>query len=432
MLFFVDQVTERLQFTLEFIFSQHGIRYELTNDLSIFESETGLKCSYSQYPFDSGLSIEPSGLLFEETIRDTPRLEVENWNGTPCLSVDGKTDPLAAVFFLISRYEEYLPGPRDKHDRFSAKDSFLSRFGWLERPMAEYWTAAIFDFLDPGRTLLVPQKKVTIIPSFDIDNTFAFKWKDGWRHLLSVAKDRLKGNTLRRELRKNVRSGMLPDPFDTFPEIERCAKVFPETRVFWLLADWGEYDRNITWKDPRHQRLIRTLGTVAHVGLHPGYASNLSDKRLSEEKQRIEQIIGQPVRESRQHYLKVRFPQTYLRLINEGFRKDFTMGFADAPGFRLGTARPVFFFDLGNNRQTEFQLIPFVYMDGTFNEYLQCSVEEAKQKVRSLYDEVRRFGGVFCFIWHNETIGESGKWKGWSELYHATLQLVTSENDGIF
>lgn len=430
MLFFVDQVTERLQFTLEFIFGQHGLRYNLTNDLSIFESEKGLKCSYSNYPFESGtMTIQPCGLLFEDSIRDAVRLETEDWNGTICLSIDGKTDPFAAIFFLISRYEEYLPGNRDKHDRFSSKNSFLSRFGWLEQPMAEYWAEAIYTFLDPNREELQPEKKVTIIPSFDIDNTFAFKWKDGWRFVLSELKDRLKGDKFRRELRKNVRLGKIPDPFDTFGEIERCASLFPETRIFWLLADWGEFDRNISWKDPRHQRLIRTLNQNAHVGLHPGYASNLSDKRLVEEKQRLEQILGKPARESRQHFLKVRFPQTYQRLLNEGFRTDYSMGFADSPGFRLGTARPVFFFDLTTNCQTEYQLIPFVYMDGTFNEYLQCSVDEAKNKVESLYKEVKQFGGVFCFIWHNETIGESGKWKGWFELYLATLNLVSTTDD---
>ena len=429
MLFFVDQVTERLQFTLEFVFRQHGIHFELTNDLSIFEAETGFKCSYSDYPFQSVKTILPSDLLFEDHIRDNPRLEIGTWNGVDCLSIDGKTDPIAAIFFLISRYEEYLPGVRDKHDRFSSKNSFLHKFGWLEKPIAEYWIEALYNFLDPERKQLCPEKKVTVIPSFDIDNTFAFKWKDGWRFLLSELKDRFKGNNQRRELRKNVRSGMCKDPFDTFEEIERCAGLFPETRVFWLLADWGEFDRNITWKDPRHQRLIRTISRMAKVGLHPGYASNLSDKRLSEEKQRIELIIGEPVRESRQHFLKVRLPQTYNRLINEGFRRDFSMGFADAPGFRLGTARPVYFFDLGHNCQTDFQLMPFVYMDGTFNEYLGCSVEEAKANVLSLYKEVQQFGGVFCFIWHNETIGESGKWKGWSELYRSTLELVSSRHD---
>lgn len=429
MLLFVDQVTERLQFTLEFVFRQHGIRYVLTNDLSIFEAEKGLKCSYSDYPFQNVPTITPSGLLFEDTIRNKPVLSLTQWQNVPILSIDGVTDPFAAIFFLISRYEEYLPGPRDKHDRFSAKDSFLHRFGWLEHPMAERWTDTVFLFLDPDRQTLIADRHVTVIPSFDIDNTFAFKWKDGWRYLLSELKDRMKGNHERRALRKQVRAGVLTDPFDSFEEIERCAALFPETRVFWLLADWGEYDRNLSWKDPRHQRLIRTISQQAKVGLHPGYASNLSDKRLLEERQRIEQIIGEPVRESRQHYLKVRFPQTYNRLINEGFRSDFSMGFADAPGFRLGTARPVFFFDLEQNCQTDYSLIPFVYMDGTFHEYLSCSVEEALATTTRLYQEVVRYGGVFCFIWHNETIAETGKWKGWSDLYHATLELIEPSHD---
>jgi hypothetical protein len=170
---------------------------------------------------------------------------------------------------------------------------------------------------------------------------------------------------------------------------------------------------------------------VARVGLHPSYASNVSDKRLLEEKQRISQILVKDVVESRQHFLKLKLPQTYRRLIKEGFKKDYTMGFADQPGFRLGTAHPVYFFDLETNQATDYKLIPFVYMDGTFNEYLHYSIEESKVVVQKLLDEVRTYGGIFCFIWHNETIGNSGKWQGWSELLDFTLDLLDG-NEPVF
>jgi hypothetical protein len=40
-------------------------------------------------------------------------------------------DPLAATFYLVSRYEEYLPFIPDEHGRFPAKQSFAFSNGFL-------------------------------------------------------------------------------------------------------------------------------------------------------------------------------------------------------------------------------------------------------------------------------------------------------------
>jgi hypothetical protein len=424
MLVFTDQVTERLQYTFDFVFGQHGLSYAFTNDRSFFETAAGPRLNYSDYPFDRVPQQLPSELLFDEFIDNRLRIEQSDWQGIACLSLDGKTDPFAAVFYVISRYEEYVLQRRDKHDRFEAVNSVLYRFGWLQQQIVERWVEAIIHtFLPESLPDLMAARSVRVIPSFDIDNTYAYKWKDGWRKWLSILKDRSRRNLHRLQERKAVHAALQPDPYDTFERITHIAERFPETRIFWLLAELAEYDRNISWRDPRHQRLIRNMQQVARVGLHPGYASNLSDKRLSEEKQRLEQITGKSVTESRQHFLKLSFPVTYRRLIAEGFRKDYTLGYADQPGFRAGTAHPFFFFDLERNEATDYKLVPFAYMDGTFNEYLECSVAESKIIVKKLADEVQRYGGTFCFIWHNETIGNYGKWAGWSALLEYTLTL---------
>jgi hypothetical protein len=61
-------------------------------------------------------------------------------------------------------------------------------------------------------------------------------------------------------------------------------------------------------------------------------------------------------------------------------------------------------------------------MDGTLNEYKRFSIEEAIQCVDELILEVERYGGVFSCLWHNESIAEAGKWKGWKCVFEHTIE----------
>lgn len=428
MLIYVDQVTERLQFTLEFIFTDHGLHYRCTNDKQEFLNSDEPRLNYSDWDLGEGKHFKPSGLLFEESILISHKPEKSTWNGVPMLRFGSTDDPFSAIFYVLSRYEEYVNKRRDKHGRFEASSSILYHFGWLQMQIVEVWAEAIITAFAPQLLAELQTKRtVTVVPTFDIDNTFAYKWKGGWRKYLPVLKDYMRNNRERLAERKQVNAGDLSDPFDTFAQIEAIAVRFPQTRIFWHLGDYGTYDRNIPWHDPRHQRLIRNMSLVAKIGLHPSYASNSSDKALLEEQKRLQLILGTPVISSRQHFLKLHLPQTYLRLIELGFKQDFTMGYADQPGFRAGTARSFRFFDLEKNTQTDYRIFPFVYMDGTFHEYLGLSIEESKSVVAGLANEVKRHGGNFCFIWHNETIGETRKWKGWSELLQYTSDLFDDE-----
>jgi hypothetical protein len=325
--------------------------------------------------------------------------------------------------------EEYGDILHDEHDRFPAKQSILHQFGWLQRMVCERWSKAIMDYLTENKLMTVALKKraIELVPTFDIDNAFAYKWKEGSRQILATAKDYLKRNKTRINERKQVLAGKIKDPYDTFETIKTIGENFKNTLIFWLLADHANFDKNIFHADQRQIALIKELNKNCEVGIHPSYNSNTKSGQQQIEISRLTTILERKTLNSRQHYLKFRLPKTYNELIENGIEHDYSMGYASEVGFRAGTSRPFLWFDIQKNRTTSLWIHPFAYMDGTLLEYQHLSTDEAKQIISSLYSEFKKFGGEFIFLWHNETIGDYGKWKGWSEVLEHTLNLRNHE-----
>jgi hypothetical protein len=142
---------------------------------------------------------------------------------------------------------------------------------------------------------------------------------------------------------------------------------------------------------------------------------------FQKEKSRLEVILDTKITESRQHYLRLKMPETYQILNSQGIQMDYTMGYAESCGFRAGTARPFPWFNLSVNHPSNLILQPFCYMDGTLNEYMKLTPAEALLKVKELKSLVTKYGGNFCFIWHNETIGFRHHWKGWEMVLESSL-----------
>ena len=216
----------------------------------------------------------------------------------------------------------------------------------------------------------------------------------------------------------------MKDPYDTYDDILALHEKGFDIRIFWLLADLDKYDRNIHYNQPFQKKLIKLLDKKIRIGIHPGMQCVDSEFDLFNEIDRLEHIVDRKVSDSRQHYLILKLPNTYRMLVSQHISDDYTMGFADMAGFRAGTARPFLWFDLKKNEVTPLTIHPIAYMDGTLNEYMKLTPDEAKATISRLHEEVKTYGGDFSFIWHNETIGNYGPWKGWKEVFEHTIQLA--------
>ncbi|MFZ9028814.1 MAG: polysaccharide deacetylase family protein [Crocinitomicaceae bacterium] len=404
----VEEITERIRYTFDFIFLSNSIAYQF-----VLDDDADLNYTRS----DRG-SFDVADLLYETGIKEY------QLNNGECFEefsyeINGKQDPVATVFYILSRYEEYLVSERDKHGRFEFKNSSQYKFGVLEKAVVDRLARAIVLSVYPAHQC---DNTVTVSPTFDIDNVYAYKLKTGIRKMGSQVRDILKRDKKRIEERSLVKKGAR-DPYDTYDRIKEIARQFPSTMVFWLSGGDSKYDRNVNIYESQHSKLIFEINQLTTVGLHPSYSSFNNTSRILGEKLRLEKVMNDQVVHSRFHFLRFSIPESYRALIAAGIINDYSMGYAGHCGFRAGTAKPFLWFDLQKEQITTLRIYPFTYMDGTLNEYMKLSIEEAKTKVSTLYNEVAICGGNMIAIWHNETIGDYNHWKGWGDVLNYNLQL---------
>ena len=427
---YVSEINNRIKYTLDFVFKERGVRYKLCHNYSDFIEINEPKINYSNTTIENVLSVNTSAVLYDSDAGNYA-IDKNIFFKEECLTFNGKTDPFASVFYILSRMEEYTTIQRDKWGRFEGKNSVLYRFDWHEKAICDRWSMDIILWLKENNILIQPIKKSSfkVLPTFDIDNAYAYKHKGIWRTILSNSKDLLLGRQKRFFERQKVIAGTFRDPYDTYDKIYELKEKNIEFKMFWLLGDFAKFDRNVSFRHKRHKRLIQRMRMACEIGIHPSVKSNNYEFFLHNEIERLEKIIGNRVHFSRQHYLKLKLPNTYETLIEQEINEDYTMGFADVCGFRLGTARQINWFNLRENKITRLKLQPFAFMDGTLNEYMKLNPEEAIKKIDDLYVEVKNFGGVFSFIWHNETIGDYGIWKGWSNVFIHSIEKCIEINE---
>lgn len=427
LLIYTESRSSRLRYALDFLFGTVLSRpYRLTADEAAFARSDLPRISYGRRRLaPRALHLPACGLLEADSI--TPQaVRVFEHDGLPAFfrcapgeAADLPFDLFALAFYLLSRYEEYLPHRPDRHRRFPASESLAARSGFLQQPLVDLWAFRLGDLLQrrfPGWHYQTPLFR--FLPTYDVDLAWAFRHR-GWIRQAGGALRQLAGQNPRGlRLRLSVLSGRRPDPFFTFSFLDELHRKYElEARFFFLLADRGRYDLNPSPQEPELQALIRQISRRYRIGIHPSYRSNERPELLARELRRLEEITGLPVRDSRQHYLRLHLPHTYRRLLATGIRTDYSMGYADAAGFRAGTAHPFLWYDLRRDCATDLRIIPFQVMDGTLKNYLGLRPGQALEHLNPIVEATRKTGGIFCTLWHNSSFSSVGGWEGWKAVY---------------
>jgi hypothetical protein len=425
-LFYSEEINPRIDYIARLIFTQIlGIEVTFTSNSSRFQKYGNPKINYSYEKFGDEFYIKPHRLLYCKAMINPDFKSVwykgEKYFFESSKDSDLPFDLFAASFYLVTRHEEYLEGELGKYNRYPAEKSVLAKYGLLKKPVVNIWAQILAKKLNERFPRLVfPKTKFQFYSTIDIDNAWAFLHKGFWRSAGAIAKSVLKGNIGEAKKRVMVWSGNQPDPYDTYEYIDSVFKGNEDKVLFFfLLGDYARHDKNLPCKNKYFRNLIRNTGKKYAVGIHPSYLSSKKKgkKKLAKEIQRFENVTGKKAEKSRQHFLRLKMPTTYKRLLKHGIAEDYTMGYPSNTGFRAGICTPYYFYDLKKERETKLLIVPFQVMDVTLREYMQLSPEEAKQEILDLMQEVKNVGGTFVGIWHNETVNNLEGWKGYREVF---------------
>ena len=401
-----------------------GIEVSYTTKVEDFIKHSGAKITYTKQPLQNEFFVRSNDLLFEQGINDI-QINVIDWEGTPCFFTASENssipfDIFSASFYLLSRYEEYLPHVKDMHGRFSPKDSLAFQNDFLRLPVVDIWANKLLDrLLERFPDLEIKRKSYMYTSIIDVSSSHCYAHRGFTRSLAGFLLDL--GNFRLKRLFKRIAVWFNPnnDPYNNFAFLIDIKKKYNLNCIFFFqFASYSTYDKNVSPNNNNFRFLIKSIADYCKVSLATSYNSFNDVELLKNEKKNLEGVINRQVEYSRIKYNRVDVPQKYRDLVDAGFTDDFTMGYTHEIGFRAGTSFPFYLYDINMEVQQPIRVHSFAFHDYALHE--DTSMHDILEKVKSLYQEVKKVNGELISVFSNELLGTDHN-IDWKEAYETII-----------
>lgn len=432
MIIFTHTITPRLQYISDFIGKEIiGEIFQLTTDINIFTQYPGPKVNYSSFRItENEFWIQPHTLLFEKGIyQQTIECFIVNGNKTFFkTSGDFPFDIFAASFYLLSRYEEFLPHEKDMYGRYAHENSLAFKEKFLHLPLVNIWLNDFKNVLKQKfPNFPISNSQFQFLPTYDIDEAFSYKHKTLRRTCGGFAKDVLNGRWSKIAERIQVLRGKKKDPYDSFDwtdELHRRCNLKP-LYFFLVVPKNFEYDKNNLPSEKAMQELIKKHASQYTLGIHPSWQCGDRLSLISSEIKLLENITCNKITISRRHYLKFTLPHTFRAMIDAGITEEHSMGYASINGFRASVASAFYWYDLEKEETTGLLLYPFCLMDANSFYEQKLTAQQALDEMRQYYTILKSVGGMMITLWHNNFLGTDKVFAGWKEAYQQFIKEIS-------
>lgn len=427
LLVYTHKITPRLKYTFKHICKRIlGLEVSFTSKIEDFIAHNSLKMSYTKQPLSNELFVRSNKLLFENGLSDID-INVQQWENTKGFFATGERSDLpfdifAASFYLLSRYEEYMPHVKDDYGRFMAKESLAYNHRFLNQPVVDIWAYKLKAVLKKRfPEFKFSDRKYKIQPVIDVPSAFSYRKKGLLRTVGGTLNDIGRFKLKQLYQRYLVLMGFKRDPYDTFNWIIAKQKQNDfKFMVLFLIGDYSTYDKNISTNKKEFVSLIKSIADYCDVGIKASYFALDDISILKKEKLKMEAIINTDLKAVRHSFSKLNLPTSYRNLVELEINQDFTMGYIDTLGFRAGTCTPFQFYDLDYEVQTPLQINPYHCLDFALLKYE--SELDKTEHLQKLIREVKAVNGTFTPVFHNYTFTNLNRWKGFRSLFNLILE----------
>lgn len=326
------------------------------------------------------------------------------------------SDLVAAVFFMLSRWEEYLPQEYDRFGRIKPTNNIAVKLGFSTRPVVDEWRTFIWDLLeklDPS-VKRPPAEGYRLNPTHDVD--ILYFPTDILNMLGDVKNTRNPAAPIKRFIHKIKGT----NPYNTFDFLMAMSERNHVPSTFYFMADGKSVlDNKYRNTDPFLKQLVKNVrNRNHHIGLHPGFETFNDPNEFIRQKHYVENYTGQQITHNRQHYLRLRLPETLNVWEKAGIENDSSLGFTQGVGYRCGTGGSFPLFHVTERRKTKVTETPLVFMEVAIRSYADLSKSRADSlmALRTFKQFSQKFQTPFTFLFHNSSFDDI-RWPGWQKLY---------------
>lgn len=424
LLIYTQKITPRIIYIFKHICTNMlGISIRFTSKIEEFIAHDGMKLSYGKQALGNELFIQNTGLLMEQGLSEV-EIKVQPWGESFCFfpateKSDLPFDIFAASFYLLSRYEEYLPHVKDEYGRFPASESLAEQEGFLQKPVVDVWAYKFREVLQQRfPDLNEKDRSFSVQTIIAVEHAFSYRNKGFVRSLIGMLMDLLKLQFTKVLDRIQVLLRLKKDPFNIFEDLILLIKQHHIKLMFlFQLSDFTVHDRNINPNRLPHRSVIKYVADYTKVGLLLGYYALRNIKTLRKEKLRLEEIVHSPLQAVLNSKYNLSLPEHYNNLTELEIPDDYSMGYPEKHGFRAGTCTPFLFYDINTEVTTPLKIHPYVLNSNVLEEE---STGKMKSEVAKMLQAVKVVEGNFNAIFKNQDFSDYSD----KELYYSFLKQI--------
>jgi len=425
LLIFTQSLTPRIDFIFKHICQRIlGLEIGFTSVIEEFIGHQGPKLSYAKQPMGNELFVQSYGLLEQVGVEDL-EINVKPWDNTYGFFAVGEKsavpfDIFSAAFFLLSRYEEYLPHVKDELGRFPAVESLAYQQGFLMQPVVDIWAYKWKQILQRAFPALSFPKKHPVVHSLlKIEQPYRYINKGFVRSAAGYANEISEFRFRSVFKRSRVLLGLNKDPLNVYDWLISVSKSGKnKLTAFFLLGDHSSLSQGFNSRRKKFRSLLKYISDYNEVGLLLSYHALSDLEAFQQEKKQLEEITHRRLHAAMNSDFLVMLPELYRVFVEQEIDRDFSMVYEDTPGFRAGTCTPFLFYDLDYEIKTPLVIHPIAFTTEGFNNKYES---DSLQRISALQDLVTELNGTFSVFFNIKDFSEQKSNAIWRNLFSEKL-----------